>query len=76
LCAQLAQRPELARLVDVFEQLMGLAVDDFVAAVDGEQSERFGGVSVANSQYERIRPCGAVLVARAAMIRFAPCATS
>jgi transposase len=33
-------------------------------------------VSVANSQYEGIRLCGAVLRALAVMVRFAPCANS
>ena len=38
--AELAQHAEFARFVDIFDELMRFTVDDFVAAVDGEQRQR------------------------------------
>jgi hypothetical protein len=48
------------------------------AVLDEEMRQAWGRVhlSVAKSQYEGIRLCGAVLRALAVMLRFAPCANS
>ena len=40
-----ADLPELARFGDVFDQLMRFAVEDLVAALDGEQRKRFRDVT-------------------------------
>jgi hypothetical protein len=47
--SQFAQCAELARFVDVFDELMRFAVDDLVAVVDGKQGQRFGGVALAGA---------------------------
>jgi hypothetical protein len=49
LLSQFAQCAELARFVDVFDELMRFEVEDLVTAVDGEQRERFGGVALAGA---------------------------